>query len=200
MEVLLNFDMKVFEFVERYVWHPVLDPVMAAITHLGDIGLIWILIAVALLLFKKTRRYGAAMGLALLLSLLVNDMIIKVLVARPRPFVEALPDGWGQRLRFPSIVPRPHDFSFPSGHTSSSFAAATVLLLSVKKRFGISAFALAVLIGFLRIYLHVHYCTDVLAGVAVGIVLGLTAKWLVDKIVSAFSRRRKTGHRKKQKK
>ncbi|HQH64538.1 MAG TPA: phosphatase PAP2 family protein, partial [Clostridiales bacterium] len=80
------------------------------------------------------------------------------------------------------------------------FAAATVLLLSVKKRFGISAFALAVLIGFSRIYLHVHYCTDVLAGVAVGIVLGLTAKWLVDKIVSAFSRRRKTGHRKKQKK
>ena len=199
MEALLNFDMKIFEFVERYIWNPVLDPVMTAITHLGDVGLIWILIAVVLLFFKKTRKCGVAMGLALLLSLVINDMVIKVLVARPRPFRPELPLWWKERFIYPNLVPKPHDYSFPSGHTSSSFAAATVLLLSLKKRFGVPALILAVLIAFSRIYLHVHYCTDVLAGMVVGILLGLIAKALIDKIALAFSRRRKGKRRKKAK-
>lgn len=199
METLLNFDMKVFEFVERYIWHDVLDPVMTAITHLGDVGLIWLLMAVALLFFKKTRKCGAAMGLALLLSLLINDNILKVLIERPRPFSADLPGWWKEQFIYPGLITKPHDFSFPSGHTSSSFAAATVLLLSVKKRFGIPAVVLAALIAFSRIYLHVHYCTDVLAGMVVGILLGIIAKLLIDKIVLAFSRRRKGRHRKKAK-
>ncbi|MCL2507804.1 MAG: phosphatase PAP2 family protein [Oscillospiraceae bacterium] len=172
--LFLGFDRAVFEFIERIFFgggiERVLTPVLTFITHLGDSGAIWIALAVALLIFKKTRKYGLAVAFALIFMLLMNDLLLKNLIARPRPFDL---EQWRDWFVYPEIISRPGSFAFPSGHTSSSFAAATALLATKKKRAYIPAFVLAALIGFSRIYLHVHYATDVIFGAAVGAALGV---------------------------
>ncbi len=179
MQVILDFDWAVFRFVEKNLWGPFLDVLMPFITRLGDAGLVWIALAVILLFFKKYRKFGVMMVTALLLSLLINDNILKPLIARPRPFdLEA----WKSIFNYPELVTRPHDLSFPSGHTSSSFAAAVVLIFSRKKLIYIPALVLAFLIAFSRIYVHVHYCTDVLAGILAGTLYGLLAYLIVSKV------------------
>ncbi|NLX93199.1 MAG: phosphatase PAP2 family protein [Clostridiales bacterium] len=183
MQHVLDFDWAVFQFVEKYLWGPFLDILMPFITRLGDGGIIWIVLAVLLLFFKKYRKFGIMMVAALLLSLLINDNILKPLINRPRPFN---PEAWKTLERafiYPELVPRPHGLSFPSGHTSSSFAAAVVLIFTGKKRIYIPPLILAFLIAFSRIYVHVHYCTDVLAGMVVGTLYGLLAYLLIAKLL-----------------
>lgn len=175
--------MAIFHFFENYLWNPVLDAIMTFITRLGDGGFVWIVFAVILLFTKKYRKCGVAMIVALLGSLLIVDNIIKPIVARPRPFdLEA----WAGTFIFPELVTRPSSFSFPSGHTSSSFGAAVALLCGNKK-LGVPAIVLAALIGVSRIYVHVHYPTDVLAGFVAGILLGIGAYLIVYKAFPAVS-------------
>jgi undecaprenyl-diphosphatase len=179
MQAILNFDWAVFQFIEKHLWCPALDIVMTFITRLGNGGLVWIVIAVVLLFFKKYRKFGIMMMIGLILSLIINDNILKPLFARPRPFIL---EAWSGKFNYPNLIPRPSDYSFPSGHTSSSFAAAVVLLFTRKKWLSIPALMLAFLIGFSRIYVHVHYATDVLAGILVGTLFALTAVFIVNKL------------------
>lgn len=140
-------------------------PVMEAITHLGDFGLFWILMTVVLLLYQKTRKIGIAVGIALFGSFVLNNLLLKNLVARTRPY-EVI-DG----LRL--LVNRAVDLSFPSGHSASSFAAAVVIARLLPKRYGVAALILAGLIAFSRLYVGIHYPTDVLFGIVSGGLIGL---------------------------
>ncbi len=173
--VFLGLDKAVFQWVERIFdlgISSVITPIMKFVTTLGDDGIIWIALAVVLMIFKKTRKVGFVMGGALICMLLCNNIVLKNLFARPRPF--NLPE-WQDWFVFPEIVHRPSSFSFPSGHTSSAFAAATALAYSKKWGAIIPVYLFAALMGFTRIYVHVHYFTDVLFGALFGIVYGIIA-------------------------
>ena len=120
-----NFDWSVFQLVEK-LWNPVLDAIMVFITHLGDDGLFWIALGVILCIFKKTRKYGVLVLLGLGIASCINNLVLKQIFERPRPFDF---DGWPGQFIYPELVEKPHSFSFPSGHTSSSLGAATPLLI-----------------------------------------------------------------------
>ena len=182
-----NFDLPVLDWIAANLWNPVLDVLMPLITLLGDAGIFWIAIAVVLLCTKKYRKVGLGMGIALVIGLLVCNVTLKPLVGRIRPYDYQL-------LHFQKeitlLVEGLHDFSFPSGHTIASFEAATALLLGNKK-LGIPAMVLAVLIAFSRLYLYVHYPTDVLTSVVLGIGIAFLGTFLVNKGFSAWESRKK---------
>ena len=150
---------------------------MPLITVLGNAGIFWIITAVALLLFPKHRKTGLSMGVALILGLIVCNITMKPLLARMRPYDYQLAH-FGTQIQL--LIATPHDFSFPSGHTLASFEAATVLLIRNRK-LGIPAIVLACLIAFSRLYLYVHYPTDVLFSVGMGIGFGFLGNFLVGK-------------------
>ena len=133
------------------------------ITSLGDNGMIWIILTIVLLVVTKYRKVGVMSAAALICSLIINNLLLKNIVARIRPYevVEGL-----QRL-----LPAQPDYSFPSGHTGSSFAAAVIFFMYLPKKYGIPAMVLAVLIAFSRLYLGIHYVSDVLGGAFIGTVI-----------------------------
>ena len=141
---------------------------MKFITHLGDKGWIWIVISILLLIFPKTRKVGIMSACALMFSLIVNNMFLKNVIARTRPY-DAI-----EGLR--TIVRAQSDFSFPSGHTASSFVAATVIFRNMPKKFGGPILILAILISISRLYVGVHYPTDVIFGCASGVLLAVLAE------------------------
>lgn len=144
---------------------PWMDQCMLWITHLGDKGQFWVLLAAVFLVFKKTRKMGMTMAVSLFLGLLLGNICLKNLIARPRPC-------WVQEVEMLLSVPR--DFSFPSCHTMASFEGAAGIWF-YNRRWGALALLLAALIGFSRMYVFVHFPTDVLAGA----VLGIGVAWLV---------------------
>jgi undecaprenyl-diphosphatase len=150
-----------------------LDTVMPVITRFGDGGIFWIAVAVILLLFKKTRKIGLTMGISLLIGFLVGNLFLKNVVARTRPF--------DINTDFPLLISKPHDFSFPSGHTLASIDASVSIFL-YNKKFGTAAVVLAVLIALSRLYLYVHYPTDVLASLVLGTVIAIISYNIVKKI------------------
>ncbi|MCL1809996.1 MAG: phosphatase PAP2 family protein [Clostridiales bacterium] len=163
-------DASILYAVQQLTGNPLLDGFMAGLSWLGNNGMIWILATIVLLICPKTRNSGAACAIALLLSLLLCNLVLKNIVARLRPYDVLL---WLHPL-----VPPLADFSFPSGHASASFAAATAMALSgMGKKWIASAFALAALISFSRLYTGMHYPTDVLGGIALGVLCG-TLAWL----------------------
>ena len=169
-----GFDLPILDWIAANIWCPFLDAIMPAITLLGDAGIFWMIIAAALLLFKKTRRVGLGMGFAMLMGLLLCNLTLKPLCQRPRPYDYQL-DVFGKLI--PLLIDRQHDFSFPSGHTIASFEAAGVIALNNKK-WGIAALVLSCLIAFSRLYLYVHYPTDVLVSVALGLGLAFVGNRL----------------------
>ncbi|MBO6008444.1 MAG: phosphatase PAP2 family protein, partial [Lachnospiraceae bacterium] len=158
MDAFLNmpWDGQFLIWLQENVRNDVLTPIMKLITHLGDKGIFWILIAVVMLFFKKTRPLGIMAGIALVFSVLINNVIIKPNVGRIRPY--EVVDG----LKL--LIERQHDPSFPSGHSGASFAAAVVFLVKGPKKLGIPAIIMAALIAFSRLYVGVHYPTDVICG------------------------------------
>lgn len=172
METFFQIDGNILLWIQENIRNPVLTPVMKAVTHLGDAGIFWILLTVALLCFKKTRRAGLVSAAALVLSLVVNNLCLKNLVDRTRPY--ELIEG----LKI--LVSKPGDASFPSGHSGASFAAATAIFQCVPRKYGIPLLVLAALIALSRLYVGVHFPTDVLAGTVIGILLGLAAKRLCE--------------------
>lgn len=170
--LIQSLDESIQFFVQGHFHVPVLDTLLIFITKLGDSGFIWIVLGLLLVCFRKTRRCGIAVLLALLAEWAICNGLLKNLIARPRPYT-----------LFPDIqlyVPKLHSYSFPSGHAASSFVAATAFFLYYK-RAGIAALILAALIAFSRVYLFMHWTTDVLAGalfgslIAVGVVKLLQA-------------------------
>ena len=173
-----SFDLPILDWIAANLWCPFLDAVMPAITALGDAGIFWMIIAAALLAFRKTRRVGLGMGIAMLAGLLLCNVTLKPLCQRPRPY-DYQYDVFGKLI--PLIIERQHDFSFPSGHTIASFEAAGVIVLNNKK-WGVAALVLASLIAFSRLYLYVHYPTDVLVSMVLGIMLALLGHWLAPRV------------------
>ena len=149
------------------------DTFWTIVTSLGNAGALWIVLGIVLLFFRKTRRAGIAMLIALTFALVVGNLCIKQIVMRPRPFVTY--------KNLIALVDPGDQWSFPSGHTLSSFAAATALWFFHRKT-GFLALIVAALIGLSRLYACVHYPTDVLAGMLIGIVCGLVAAWLADRL------------------
>ena len=143
---------------------PIGEVVVPLITRLGDAGIIWIILTVLLLIIPKTRKTGVIMMAALLVDVLLCNVFIKNLVARTRPF--------DVNTAVQLLVAKPRDYSFPSGHTAASFASVTALYLAGEKKLWKIALVLAVLIAFSRLYLLVHYPTDVFGGIITGAIAG----------------------------
>lgn len=180
-----NFDLPILEWIAQNMTNPLLDTVMPLITLLGDAGIFWILVSVIMLCIPKYRKTGLAMGAALVMGLIVCNLAMKPLIARSRPYDFQF-EHFGKAITL--LVSTPHDFSFPSGHTLASFEAATALLIGNKK-LGIPAMILACLIAFSRLYLYVHYPTDVLFAVVMGIGFGILGTWLVKKGISVYQKK-----------
>nr|WP_312576445.1 phosphatase PAP2 family protein [Sedimentibacter sp.] len=164
--MIQQIDNIILDFIYNNLRFSILDTAMTYISFLGNAGAIWILVTILLLISKKTRYTGLLMSISLILCLLIGNVALKNLVARIRP-CDIHPE-------VPLLIPRPTDFSFPSGHTMSSFASATVLLLN-NKIWGKYAVILAVLIAFSRLYLYVHYPSDILAGMIIGILIAINS-------------------------
>lgn len=166
-------ELRFLDFLQT-IHTPLLDKILAFITSLGNAGIIWIGLAVVLLILPKTRKEGIIVAAALLVDLILCNLILKNLVARVRPY--------DVNTAIAVLIKKPLDFSFPSGHTAASFAAMTALFLAKMKKAWIVALILAVLIAFSRLYFYVHYPTDVLGGVVVGILSGVLGHVIVEKL------------------
>ena len=179
MEAIFNFDSSILLWIQDNLRSDVVTPVMKVITHLGDKGILWILITLALLAFRKTRRLGIMCGLAMTIGLVVTNLVIKNWVARVRPY-EVIPG-------LNCIVGLADDFSFPSGHTTNSLACGWVLFRRApKKWWRVTALVMAILISLSRLYVGIHYPTDVLGGAVIGIGSACISMALFPKIEKRF--------------
>ncbi len=176
MNLIQLIDESILFYILEHFHTPLMDKIMVGITSLGNSGFIWVAIAFLLLLNKKTQSWGILLVTALTFEYILGDGLLKQIFARERPF-----------NRFPEVeilIRKPGSFSFPSGHTMSSFTAATVIFYC-NKYAGLPAYILASLIGFSRLYLFCHYPTDVLGGAVFGILTALfvilTARTLREK-------------------
>ncbi|MBQ3118412.1 MAG: phosphatase PAP2 family protein [Clostridia bacterium] len=160
----MNIDFLILDFIKEYIKNPAFDFLMPAITSLGNGGLIWIISAVVLIAIPKYRKGGIALASGLIIGLLLGNLTLKPLIARTRPFdlVESIE----------LLITAPRDFSFPSGHTLSSFVGAFILTMT-DKRFGYVAIPLAVLIAFSRLYLYVHFPSDILGGIVLAAIISI---------------------------
>lgn len=163
VEQLMNFDMVILDLIQGNMKSGLMDSIMPLISHLGDSGLVWIILSIGLVIPKKTRKLGFVMIIALVLNGIICNIILKPMLARIRPF--------DVNTSIKLLINKPRDFSFPSGHTSASFTAASVLFFRRSKLF-VPSLILATLIGFSRLYLYVHYPSDVVGGIILGIVCG----------------------------
>ena len=224
----LNFDLGVFEWIQS-IQSPILTSIMVVITTLGDEGIIFIAAGLVMAVTKKYRKVGIAVLASLVVMLILNNLVLKEMLERVRPFyifdleglladkqafidagrlskfdvmvekigalTEKYPEmaqKWLSTYHYPDFVEKLTSFSFPSGHTSSAFAACAAILF-LNRKIGIPAMVFAALMGFSRIYVEVHYCTDVLGGAIVGIIYAvvgvLIAKALypvADKVLAAI--------------
>ncbi len=164
MEWLLEKDGLLLRWLMETFSHPVLDKIMIFISSLGNKGMIWIAIGVLFFLFGWKNQQWRTRGLLVLFSLAANllvcNAVLKPLVDRTRPYYV---------LEYTPLIPPVGDPSFPSGHTAASFAAATAIY-AINKKWGIAAYLFAAIMGFSRLYLGVHFPTDVLFGAVVGMV------------------------------
>ena len=182
-----SFDLPILDWIAGNLQCAFLDFIMPLITLLGDAGIFWIAMAVVMLFFPKYRKIGLSMGISLLIGLLLCNVTLKPLVGRIRPYDYQL-ENFGVQIKL--LIEAQHDFSFPSGHTIASFEAATALMIRNRK-LGIPAMVLAVLIAFSRLYLYVHYPTDVLASVVLGIGIAFLGCFLVDKGYGLYEAKKK---------
>ena len=160
----MSLDQSILYWIHDNLSCGVLDMLMPKLTLLGGGGAIWLLAVAIMLCAKKYRRQGVILLAGLAAGVLVGNVCLKNLIARPRPCW--LDDS------VKLLIPIPTDYSFPSGHTLSSVIGATVLT-KTNRRFGWAAIPLAAIIAFSRLYLFVHYPSDILAGAVLGAAIGL---------------------------
>ena len=162
VEFIQNVDWAILRFIRDNLFCPFLDAVMPVVSAAGNSGIIWIVISAILLCSKKYRKYGLLCLCGMLVGLVIGNVALKNLVARPRPC-------WTEDISL--LIKNPTDFSFPSGHTLSSVISA-VILCSAGRRFAAFAIPLAVLIAVSRLYLFVHFPSDVIFAALLGLAIG----------------------------
>lgn len=156
-----GFDNNILQFIQNHMRSSVMDEAMIVVTSLGNLGIIWIVISAFILIRKKNKTAVIGVLCAMLLGTILGQEILKNIIQRPRPFLESSVINM--------IIEKPVSYSFPSGHTTAAFAAAGILSKYFKK-YSVLFFTIAILIGFSRLYLYVHYPTDVIAGAILGLV------------------------------
>lgn len=168
----MGMEIQILDFIQN-IRTPAGDVFMSHITRLGDAGLIWIILTIILLILPKTRRSGVILLAALLVDVVLCDCILKHVFARVRPY--------DVNTAVQLLIDRQKDFSFPSGHTAASFASVTALYYARNRKLCTAALVLAVVLAFSRLYLYVHYPTDIMGGIVIGILSGYIGYRIVDK-------------------
>lgn len=180
-ESITALDLSILDFIHNTLSNSVMDLIMVCITYSIEYGAIAILVFIVMMCIKKMRKTGFAVIGATLSVLLFGELILKHIVCRPRPFVI---NG-----AIELIIRAPSGFSFPSSHTATCFAMATAIYL-FHKRLGIIAYIYAALVAFSRMYLYVHYPSDVIGGIALGIGCGIGTVALVKLICKRVDKRK----------
>ena len=173
-DFIQNIDISVIEKIYRFQHNlnsELFNKIMIFFTILGDNGIIWIAIALILFLNRKYRKIGVFSIVSLIICALAVNVILKPLIHRPRPFSE-LAD-------ITLLIKAPKDYSFPSGHTAASFVMVYIFFRHIKKYF-IPVFITGILITFSRMYLSVHFPSDIIAGIIIGIFSGYAGEKLTD--------------------
>lgn len=165
LDFIQNADWSILHWIQEHLRCGALDFLLPKLTLLGEGGAVWIAVGLALLLSKKYRKYGVCLLGALVAGLLICNIGLKNLVARPRPC-------WLETIDL--LVKNPKDYSFPSGHTWSAVTGAWVAT-AANRKFGWGAIPLAAALAFSRLYLYVHFPSDILAGALIGAALGILA-------------------------
>jgi undecaprenyl-diphosphatase len=189
MDLILRTDSAILLWIQENIRNEFLTPVVRFITHLGDKGILWIVLILFLMCFKKTRKSAFLASSVLLLTFIVTNLYLKPFIARIRPY-EVIDN-------LTILIPKQSDFSFPSGHTANSLAVGITLWyigigrkksgignLYFPKSAGWTVFILSVLISLSRLYLGVHYPTDVLGGAVIASVISFICILLYKKIFS----------------
>lgn len=171
----LTFDLPILDWIQAHMTSPMMDKIMTVITLCGEPA-VWVVLCLILVMIPKTRKFGWSATAALVLGLLVCNATLKPLIARIRPY-DLHEQITGNHIDL--LVKTPHDWSFPSGHTIAAFEFATALWVR-KKSIGIPVFLFAILLSFSRLYIYVHYPTDVFFSVAAGILFGLLGCLIVN--------------------
>ena len=162
----MKIELEILDWIQT-IRTPVGDVIMPYISMLGDAGIFWILLTLILIIIPGTRKNGAVLLIALCINVILCNILLKNIFQRTRPY--------DINSAIELLIARPVDYSFPSGHTSASFAAVSALFFSGAKRIWKPALVLAVLISFSRMYLYVHFPTDILGGILVGLISGYFA-------------------------
>lgn len=176
MQTITDIDFTVLKFLHEKLSCGFLDILMPIITFLGNVGTIWIVSALVLLFIKKYRKNAVMILCGIACGAVIGNLILKNLVARARPFI--------LDTTVDLLISVPTGYSFPSGHSLSSFAAA-VILFHTDKRLGIPALVLALLIAFSRLYLYVHFPSDVISGAVIGIAIGQIV-WIIGNKITYY--------------
>ena len=162
IQAITNIDFQILDFIRAHLKCAFLDAFMPFISYLGNGGMIWLIAGALLLLTKQYRKHGLMVLTGLLVGFLLGNLILKPLIARPRPC-------WiNESVSLPIRCPK--DFSFPSGHTLSSFIAA-FLLTKTNRNFGYFAIPVACLMAFSRLYLYVHFPSDILGAILLALAI-----------------------------
>jgi undecaprenyl-diphosphatase len=171
--ILQPIDSDILLWIQNSLRSDILNKIMIPFTSLGNHGILFIVLTLAALLFARTRKAGAASAIALLIGYILTSILIKPLVARPRPYV--ITEGLN------ALVDMSRDpYSFPSGHTCAAFGLAFAWLRTMPyTKVRVSVFIIAVLMGFSRLYVAVHNPSDVIAGALFGALSGLIATILI---------------------
>lgn len=173
-EGLFDIEDDILLFIQNNFRSENLNDIVKFITHLGDKGLLWCFISIILILTEKHCKTGLKLAASQGIGSIITNLITKNAVHRSRPFDVI--------AGLETIIPPPSDWSFPSGHTTSSIAAGTLLFMCMPKKYGIPALVLGICISLSRMYVGVHYPTDIIAGALVGIFAAISANKLIDKI------------------
>ena len=199
----MNWDAGLLIYIQEHLRSDLLTPFMTFITHTGDSGFIWIIVCILLVIIPRTRRIGIIAGSSIALVALITNVFIKNIVARTRPYeaVEGLVN----------LIEKQKDYSFPSGHTGASFAVAGALIiiailgLPIVAESGrlsktkmtlaynlcaVTALIYALIIAYSRLYVGVHYPTDVLGGLILGIVTSIAAYFIYRIAIKKISERK----------